>query len=658
MQSVVLLVDDDRLIHKLFEAKFKERSQSGAAKLIHAYDGEEGLEKLAQNPEINLILTDFQMPVMTGLEMIYRLKEKGVEIPTIVISSFDSMANLRSAMNAGAVDFAPKPVDFDDLFVSIDRTLEAAAKQAANQKARLQAEAEQIKLGKALDLTHGGLFLISPKDLKFLYSNKGGQELLGLEGPQLLQLDLYALIGDYRKDWLRDGLASLAAGKQQRLDFEFDYQTEKDPTPMEARLQLVPLEEREQLLVLSVWDISIRKQAQAQNTMLAKAIEQTRDYVMVTDKDRKFLYVNPAFEQGTGYSKEEALGKTPRILHSGRQSEEFYEELWKTLSSGHFWHGEVVNQKKNGKLFWTELSISPVTDGKGQIVNFIGVSRDKTKERALQAQLLQSQKMESIGTLAGGIAHEINNPIGFVYSNVGSLQTYLGDFLALLRLYHDLELFLESPDPKIKKILAEIEAKKKQIDLDFMVKDIGGLVKDTLEGAERIKSIVANLREFAHTGTGNMELSDLNDAIQKTLKLLNNELKFRIEVVTELELEEQVVCYPQEIKQVLLNLILNAAQAIPEKGTIHIKTAKEDSEAVIRIKDSGTGISPENMTRLFEPFFTTKGVGKGTGLGLSVSYNIIKKHQGKISAESKVGVGSIFTVRLPINPQAPPTSNP
>jgi len=140
MQSVVLLVDDDRLIHKLFEAKFKERTQSGSLRLIHAFDGAEGLEKLAQNPDVSLILTDFQMPVMTGLEMLYHLKEQAVEIPTIVISSFDSMANLRSAMNAGAVDFAPKPVDFDDLFVSIDRTLEAAAKQLATQKARVLAE--------------------------------------------------------------------------------------------------------------------------------------------------------------------------------------------------------------------------------------------------------------------------------------------------------------------------------------------------------------------------------------------------------------------------------------------------------------------------------------------------------------------------------------
>jgi len=466
------------------------------------------------------------------------------------------------------------------------------------------------------------------------------------------------LIGTDHQAWLEEGLADLRSKKQLRLDFEFEYNTTNGPIPLEARLQLVPLEAGEQRLVLSVWDISMRKQAQAQNNMLAKAIEQTRDYVMVTDKDRRFLYVNPAFEQGTGYSKEEVLGQTPRILHSGRQTEEFYEELWKTLSTEHFWHGEVVNQKKNGKLFWTELTISPVIDSKGQTVNFIGVSRDKTKERALQAQLLQSQKMESIGTLAGGIAHEINNPIGFVYSNVGSLQTYLGDFLSLLKLYHDLELFVESKDPKIKRILTEIEAKKKQIDLDFMVKDIGGLVKDTLEGAERIKSIVANLREFAHTGTGNMEQSDLNDAINKTLKLLNNELKYRIEVVTELELAQQVVCYPQEIKQVLLNLILNAAQAIPDKGSIHIKTAQEDQEAVIRIKDSGTGISAEHMARLFEPFFTTKGVGKGTGLGLSVSYNIIKKHQGKITAESKVGVGTVFTVRLPLNPQVPLTSNP
>src|SRR3989339_286098 len=239
MQSVVLLVDDDRLIHKLFEAKFKERTQSGSLRLIHAFDGAEGLEKLAQNPDVSLILTDFQMPVMTGLEMLYHLKEQAVEIPTIVISSFDSMANLRSAMNAGAVDFAPKPVDFDDLFVSIDRT-------------------------------HGGLFLISPQNLKFLYSNKGGQELLGKEGPEFLEMTLLDLIGTDHQAWLEEGLADLRSKKQLRLDFEFEYNTTNGPIPLEARLQLVPLEAGEQRLVLSVWDISMRKQAQAQNNMLAK----------------------------------------------------------------------------------------------------------------------------------------------------------------------------------------------------------------------------------------------------------------------------------------------------------------------------------------------------------------------------------------------------
>lgn len=266
------------------------------------------------------------------------------------------------------------------------------------------------------------------------------------------------------------------------------------------------------------------------------------------------------------------------------------------------------------------------------------------EEAALrQAQLLQSDKMASIGTLAAGIAHEINNPTAFILSNLGTLQKYrerLTEFIGLL----GSALEQAAPDA----VRAEIAAQRAALKIDYVLKDLQDLIAESISGAERVKKIVNDLKSFARPDTGDMAPTDLHDYMEKTLNIVWNELKYTCTVEKRYGDIPFVVCNAQQISQVFMNLLVNAAHAIKKQGTITISTRQEDGMVCVAVADTGCGIPPENLKRVFEPFFTTKEVGKGTGLGLSIVYDIVKKHGGDISVESEVGKGTTFTVRLPV----------
>lgn len=261
---------------------------------------------------------------------------------------------------------------------------------------------------------------------------------------------------------------------------------------------------------------------------------------------------------------------------------------------------------------------------------------------AAQMQLLQADKMASIGQLAAGVAHEINNPIGYVHSNLSSLQTYLDDLFKILKLYDSNQQQLAA---------REIEALKKlreEIDYAYLIEDIPLLMQQSREGISRVQKIVTDLREFSHASTGGMQASDLHQGIRSTLNIVQNEFKNKAEVVLSFGDLPLVVCNLGQLNQVFLNLIINACHAIATQGHIFISTGVELQNIWIKITDDGAGIEPQNLPRVFDAFFTTKPVGKGTGLGLSLSYSIIKSHHGSIAVSSVVGEGTTFVVTLPI----------
>ena len=261
-----------------------------------------------------------------------------------------------------------------------------------------------------------------------------------------------------------------------------------------------------------------------------------------------------------------------------------------------------------------------------------------------QEKLLQSEKMASIGQLAAGVAHEINNPIGYVHSNLGSLQEYLRSLFTVIEAY---ERALRAPDPKA--MVAEIDDIRDRLDIDFISRDLPQLMAESREGIERVTRIVRDLKDFSYSGREeSWKLADPHAGLDSTLNIICNELKYKATLERRYGQLPMIECLPSELNQVYMNMLLNAGHAIAERGTITVSTGTAGEEVWIEIRDSGSGISPELRQRIFDPFFTTKPVGSGTGLGLSISYGIINKHHGRIELESTVGEGSCFRIVLPV----------
>ncbi len=326
---------------------------------------------------------------------------------------------------------------------------------------------------------------------------------------------------------------------------------------------------------------------------------------------------------------------------------------------------EWLARDSQDRHFWVAVNLKMITlNGEQRVLAVVrDIDRSKKTEETLQRalteaktlnlklteahnQLLQSEKMASIGQLAAGVAHELNNPIGFVHSNLGTLKTYIDDIFQIAAVCEAAATEAGNPED-----FARIQAIKMEKDFAYIKTDIYQLLAESVEGLQRVKKIVQDLKDFSRPGETEWQWADLNQGIESTLNIVWNELKYKCTVKKSYGELPQVRCLAAQLNQVFMNLLVNAAQAIETKGEIVISTSTLDADTVqIRISDTGKGIQPEHMNRLFEPFFTTKPVGKGTGLGLSITWGIIKKHAGRIEVTSEEGKGTTFTITLPVEP--------
>lgn len=366
--------------------------------------------------------------------------------------------------------------------------------------------------------------------------------------------------------------------------------------------------------------------------LLARAVESTSDSIVITDLSGSIEYVNPHFEKLTGYTRAEVYGKNPRVLQSGRQPREFYAELWRTLKSGGEWKGRFINRRKDGTLYTEEATIAPVHDAHGIPQKYVAVKRDVTRLEELESQLRQAQKMEAVGQLAGGIAHDLNNVLQVV-----TLASHLA---------------LTSNDPEFK----------------------DARIKETVEATQKGAGVIRQLLAFSRRQVMRPEVLKLNEVIRDTVKLLDHLLREDIRLHLNLAPDlGNIKADPVQITQVILNLALNSRDALPNGGRLEISTENlevtaESAEAdggqvtpgsYVRliVRDTGTGMDEVTQSRIFEPFFTTKEAGKGTGLGLSTVYGIVIQSGGFISFDSAVGVGTTFFVCFP-RAQRPPAGPP
>ncbi len=401
-------------------------------------------------------------------------------------------------------------------------------------------------------------------------------------------------------------------------------------------------------------DITERKQNEDALRQLSVAVEQSPVAVLITDLHGNISYVNRRFTECTGYTYEEVIGRNPRLLKSGHTRAEEYRQMWQTITGGEEWRGELCNKKKNGDLYWETVAISPIRNSAGEMTHFLAVKEDITERKFAESHSRQAQKLEAIGQLAAGIAHEINTPIQFIGDNLRFIKESWSSLDPLLPLCES----LEGP-PAAGEVVQRLQDILKQADSTYLRSEIPRALDQSLDGISRVAKIVQAMKEFSHPGSDEKQPTDINKAILTTLTVSRNEWKYVAEVETILQPDLRMVpCHASELNQVFLNLLINSAHAIAEvggegsrqKGKITIRTLQDAQFTTISIQDTGAGIRPEIQPRIFDPFFTTKGVGRGTGQGLTLAYNsIVKKLGGKIWFESEVGKGTTFFIQLPMN---------
>lgn len=388
---------------------------------------------------------------------------------------------------------------------------------------------------------------------------------------------------------------------------------------------------------------------------LSAAVWTAGETIVVADLDGTIVFVNPAFERITGYTAQEAIGQNPRILASGLHDEDFYGQMWRTLTRGEPWQGRLLNRRKNGSLYEEDAVITPVRDEAGDIFCYVAVKRDFSEESRLREDLAHTRKVESLGRLAAGIAHQINTPLQYLVDNL----RFLDDAFNKLRKVVDLAAAQAEKEPA-----GEMKQLLSSLDIDFLASECPEAFEQSHRGLEKVAEIIRAMGQFSHPGAEGLVLLDLNATIRSMLSVYGNEWNQIADVETDLEDSlPGVTCHPGDINHVLLSLMLNAADAIREargeqgsgKGGIHVSTRQDGEWVELRVRDDGMGIPPSLHDQVFEPFFSRKQtqVISSLGQGLTVARRtIVDVHGGEIAFETEQGKGTTFIVRLPIEPRA------
>ena len=381
--------------------------------------------------------------------------------------------------------------------------------------------------------------------------------------------------------------------------------------------------------------------------------------------DMPLIYVNDAFCAISGYAADEVMGRNCRFLQGDERDQAALKEVRSAIRESRSCTVTLRNYRKDGSLFWNELHMAPVYDSANQLTHFVGVQTDITARvlaeealfgeqtrlqtalrdlREAQVMLVHAEKMNALGQMVAALAHEINNPIAYVVSNIHSLRSELRE---LLDAYDVIEARLGEIGGTAAEAAAEI---RQSAEVDLLQADLDELMESSLSGLERVKQLVLALRTFARLGESEDKLASIRDCVESALVIARAVLGNSIRVELDLDRLPPIRCFPAELNQVFLNLIVNAAQAIPPStdGLIQIRGRDEGDALLITVTDNGIGIAPENLGKIFTPFFTTKPPGEGVGLGLAIAQRIITdRHHGTITAAASPGEGATFSIRLP-----------
>jgi len=415
-------------------------------------------------------------------------------------------------------------------------------------------------------------------------------------------------------------------------------------------------------------------------------LEDIKDAYYEADTQGRFTVVNNAMCNSLGFAREELIGQEYRKF----VDDSMLETLWQAVNKSYKTNEQInlmdlVATRKDGTKIIFEALISIIRNTDDVPIGFRGISRDVTQRRQMEAALkknqeelirknseieanrkdiqfaleklektheelktsqlkiLQQEKMALIGQLAAGVAHEVNNPMSFILSNLGTLDKYI----------HRLMDFIQAQSEAIKSFkdaaaVRKINKKREELKLDYVIEDVKNLIKESLDGSERVKKIVHELNCFSRMDEGEYKNADINECIDSAITIVWNELKYKCTLEKDYGKLPLIKCYAGQMSQIFVNLLINAVNSIVKKGIINIKTWYKDDSIWMEVSDTGCGIPQKNLARIFEPFFTTKDVGKGTGLGLSITYEIVQRHKGEITVKSEVGKGTSFMIKIPV----------
>lgn len=635
----ILYVEDDALAARLLQ----KRLNRAGYEVDLAADGEEGLSKWLSG-SYSLLALDHDMPKKKGLEVIRELAARGPLPPALMITGHGNEMVAVEAMKLGADDYIIKDTEAGYLDLVPHRIEEALARRRMRQESlRMEDELKvRTEMFSRVFQTAPYIMIVVDREGRVKNINRAGVdfsrkpeiELLGLQGGEVFNC-LNAADSHECGTWEECALCPV----RQRIRHTFRtgesiYNEEarllvRSPSGQTAFDMLISTAliqaEGESMVLVTIADMTGRKQAESERLLLATAIEQASESVEITDSNHEIAYVNPAYERISGYARQELIGQKANLLATEMHHPSLYEDIWKAIEEGKTWAGTLVSRKKDGTLFQEEVTISPVRDKSGEIVNFVAVKRDVTNEVMLEQELLETQRTKAMGTLAGGIAHDFNT------------------LLQVINGYADMALLdVREGQPGHFELLEIRQAGKTAADL----------TRGLLSFSRRVESKPRPL--------------DLNTVIPEVARMLKRTLPKVIDIRLNLaKAMDMINADPGQIRQLVVNLCVNARDAMPKGGRITIDTrnvylseecckseliAEPGNYVLLSIAHTGVGMDACTRERMFDPFFTSRMVGNTGGLGLSVVLGIVKSHGGNIVYHSGSEEGSAFNMYFPALP--------
>ena len=754
----ILLIDDDTEFLNLLETYLLSKGLD----IVKAQSGEEGIKAIMKYPEIRLMVTDYQMEGMDGIEMIKTAYRHRNNFHFILMSGYAEQDTVIDALQLSASDFLIKPFKLNKLFKVVRRNLREIATEIQLKLAEKKLVQKKEFLDQIIHSMHNALYVTDPDQI-IIYCNSAALDLLKFQENELLRQPVSTIMPDedlflreLKKNWKSgkkgiydlprelitskkekipvkishsplfqndefSGILSVATDltaerKISTLQSDIDYITQilqkiSNPTLLldhkldvkfvnESYCDFFKISETELLEIQSyegfsfIWetpeiqellnsvihrgrsftqheikfklaghpkvmqlsssslkieqrgaefvlltfnDITQRVEAEKSLHLLQAGIEQAPDPVAITDSNGIIEYVNPAFEEISGYSKNELMGQNPRLLKSDRHDPSFYKELWSTITRGEKFYSEITNRNKKGDIYIEQVIISPIFDKYShQITHFIKIARDITDQK--QQTAIKHGRLVYLGQTAAGIAHEINNPNTFIRGEAQTLEFYWNYFKPIL------ETHLKGhPGEKV--------GRK---DFSFLVEDFPLLLEHIVEGSTRIKDIVDSIKTFGQQGSL-FSRQNLVEIIKKAHLICKSKLKGIkfFEISTDESIGKTALIFGDagQLIQVLVNILNNGVDSLLSTGTVDsrllLQLAVKGENYLIKISDNGPGIRQDALPYIFDPFFTTKGSNEGLGLGLNICFNIIQNHKGTLEAFNAPESGAVFEVTFP-----------